>query len=380
MWEISRDRLLRRLKILDLVPEKVGLSSSEFYKIRGKGEKIVISVASYIMGEVTITGKGKWPTKRSFYIDRRVFTPFVNASLAIKNKNTFQFEIKGDMLIVRHGERKAKLASQQDVRGYGNLKKVLKEKESEVPMSDNLRTLLLCGQNCAVSDSIDPHLNCVYINKGKMAIEAFASSDKIYYMGMGDSKQEKVKASIPFPLLLIKLLTEETLEKISWRGNYIVLKFDKGIIWQPISVEASKNFPLQKIQKYEQRASKMPIIFTTSSRRLSKLMVRLGYYLQAVRRKDWIVSMAGKKGKKIISVSTNIPGANFLETMEIADKLKTDVKLEWPLDVLEPVFSFLSTKTKKLGMVVRSDERHGISYLRVGAFWLCITSKQEKEK
>jgi hypothetical protein len=378
MWEISRDRLLKGLKILDLVPEKVGLSASEFYRMQGKNDKVIISVASYIMGEITLTGKGNWPTKHSFYIDRRVFTPFVYASLAIKNKNTFQFEIKDNTLIVKHGSRKAEFISQKNVKGYGSLKKILKEKESEVPISDNLSELLLCGQNCAVSDSVVPHLNCVYVNKGNIAIEAFAASEKVFYMGVGDSKQGKVKASVPFPLFLIKLLSEETLEKISWRGNYIVLKFEKGIIWQPISAEAVKKFPLRKIQKYAKRADKMPVTFTASSRRLSKLMVRLGYYLQAVRRKDWVVKINGKKNKKLILISTNIAGAKFNEKIVTTDKLKKDVKLEWPLDVLEPVFNFLTTKTKKLGMIVRTDEKHGVSYLRVGAYWLAITSEQEK--
>ena len=52
MWEISRNRLIAGLKILELVPEKVGLSSSEFFWFRGKGEQVTISVASYIMGEI----------------------------------------------------------------------------------------------------------------------------------------------------------------------------------------------------------------------------------------------------------------------------------------------------------------------------------------
>ena len=376
MWEISRDRLIAGLKILELVPEKVGLSSSEFFWFRGKREEITISVASYIMGEITLTGKGEWPSKTDFYVDRRVLMPFITASLALKDKNTFQFTIHKKVLTVKHGSRSAEFISQRDIKGYGNIKKILKEPESEVPISDDLQELLSCGQNCAISDAVVPHLNCVFVNRGKAVIEAYAASDKVFYMGLG-SGAVKVKTAIPFPLYLIDLLKEKTLKKISWRGKYIVLKFEKGIIWQPVSEEALRSFPLKSIQKHAKKADSMPVTFTTSSRRLSKLMVRLTYYLQAVRRKDWIVQIHGNKGEQNILVSTNIPGVKFKEIIS-TDTVMKNFDLDWPLDVLEPVFNFLSLKTKKLGVIVRTDEKRGASYIRVGSYWLCITNKQKE--
>ena len=84
MWEIRRSKLISGLNLLDLIPEKVGLSSSEFFKINGSGDKITISVASYIMGEINLVGKGSW--KGEYFIDRRVFLPFIYASKELKNK------------------------------------------------------------------------------------------------------------------------------------------------------------------------------------------------------------------------------------------------------------------------------------------------------
>ena len=86
----------------------------------------------------------------------------------------------------------------------------------------------------------------------------------------------------------------------------------------------------------------------------------------------------GKKEDRTIQLKTSIAGVQFNETLGLSEKLKKDVHLEWPLDVLENVFSFLSMKTKKLGMIVRSDEKHGVSYVSAGQYWLCITSKQEE--
>src|SRR5580692_4102454 len=367
MWEIRRSKLISGLNLLDLIPEKVGLSSSEFVWIRGKGSSIVLSVASYIMGEIVLEGKGSWP-KGDFFIDRRVLLPFVYASKELKNKNTFQFEIKKHQLIVRHGSRKAVFDSQKDVTGYGDLRKVLKQEESEIPVTDDLKELLSCGANCAVSDAIVPNLNCVFVAKGSV-VETFAASDKVFFLGMGTDKG-KVKSSIPFPLFLISLLQEPTLQKISWYGNYIVLKFEKGLIWQSISQEALKNFPLKDIRSHAKKATAQPVSFVVSGRRFSKLILRLSYYLQAVRRRDWVMKLKGRKNTDSLEVSTNIPGVRFDEKITISEKLKKDLKVEWPLDVLEPVFRFLATKSKKQGLVCRMDEKHGVSYVTTGQYWL----------
>jgi hypothetical protein len=375
MWEIRRSKLIAGLDLLNLIPEKVGLSSSEFIWIRGKGDTITVSVASYIMGEIVLTGKGSWP-KGDYYIDRRVLLPFVYASRELKNKNTFQFEVKKRQLIVRHGKRKAVFDSQKDVVGYGDLRKIMKVTESEIPITDDLKELLKCGANCAVSDAIVPHLNCVYVAKGSV-VETFAASDKVFYLGMGTSKG-KVKSSIPFPLFLVNLLQEPTLEKISWRGKYIVLKFEKGVIWQSISQEALKKFPLKEIRKHAKAARSHSVSFTVSGRRFSKLMLRLGYYLQAVRRRDWAVKILGNKGSDTLYVSTNIPGVKFDEKISTTEKLKKDVKVEWPLDVLEPIFAFLAMRTKKQALVCRMDEKHGVSYVTSGQYWLAVTSKKEE--
>jgi hypothetical protein len=89
MWEIRRNRLIRGLEILDMVPEKLGIPSSEFIWIRGKGSEITLSISSYIAGEIKLVGKGKWPVEKSFYIDRRTLLPFVYAAREIKDKHTF---------------------------------------------------------------------------------------------------------------------------------------------------------------------------------------------------------------------------------------------------------------------------------------------------
>ena len=380
MWSIRRSKLIAALQVLDLVPVKLGIPSSEFIYIRSENGKVKMSVASYIAGEVEVEGKGEWPLKKGFFVDRYSFFPWVFASREIKNKNLFEFTRHKDSLVINHGTRKLELESQSNVKGYGNPKKLFKHKHTSIPVSTVLKEMLMCGKNCAVSDAIVPHLNTVYVTKGKsgsLGMEAYASSDKVYYLGLGNLEEGKIKSAIPFPLFLIGLLNTDGIKKISWVGKYIVLRFEQGIIWQPISEEALKEFPVSDIQLYAKKSKKVPITFVASSRRFTTLMVRLSYYLQAVRRKDWSVRISGKKNKKYISVYSEIPGSHFNEKLSISEKIPDNFKLDWPLDILSPVFEFLSKKTKKLGLVVRVDNRHGISYVRAGAYWLAVTSRQE---
>jgi len=103
----------------------------------------------------------------------------------------------------------------------------------------------------------------------------------------------------------------------------------------------------------------------------------LGYYLQSVRRRDWVVTVEGDRKKEYIHLKTEIPGVNFREVISVSEKLKKDFKIEWPLATLAPVFDFLSKRTKKMPLVVRINHKAKISYVQAGKFWLCVPSRQE---
>lgn len=382
MFELKRNDIIQQLDILSMVPPKLGIPSSEYFWVRSvkhKPYKILLSAASYIGGEIILKGKGKWPFASDFYLDRRMFVPFILAARELKDKHTFQFEKKGKQLIVRHGSRKVAFDSQPNIKGYGNATHILHRAENAIPLNEDLKDMLICGKNCAVSDSVVPHLNAVYLAKSSsgIAVKLYAASDKVLYMGSGKLTEGKVTASIPFPLYLINLLEAEGLKKIICAGKYIILQFNQGLIWQPISQEAIKHFPLKKIQSHAKIGETKKVTFVASSRRFSRLMLRLGYYLQSVRRKDWVVSIKGKKGNTYVDVTTSIAGAKFYERIGTSDKLLKDFAIEWPLNIMEPVFGYLSKKTKKLGVTVRVDEKHGVSYITVGNYWLAVPSRQE---
>ena len=232
MWQIKRNNLLPQLDILAMVPPKLGIPSSQYFRVSGNGETIELSAASYIGGEIKLTGKGTWPFDEDFFIDRLLFVPFCTAARELKDKHTFQFEKHGKQLLVVHGRRKVYFDSQPDVKGYGNVHRILKHVDNTIPISSELKDMLICGKSCAVSDAIAPHINCVYLQKSTngVRVKLYATSDKVIYLGTGKLTEGKITASIPFPLYLISLLEVEGLKKIICSGKYIVLKFEHGIV------------------------------------------------------------------------------------------------------------------------------------------------------
>lgn len=379
-WSIRRDSLLAKIALLNLIPETLGMPSSEFLWFRGKGSKVKVSLSSYMAGEIELEGKGEWPLKHSFFIDRRIFMPWVQASKEIKNKNPFVFSKHKEQLHLQHGTREVLLDTQTNIKGYGNLKHILKDKHSYIPLTDDLKAMLSCGKNCTMSDTMTPELNCVYITKGSkgIGIQAYASSDRVYYLGQGAIKNGKIITSIPFPLMLINLLTVEGLKKVYWIGKYIMLIFEHGRIWQPVSQEALESFPSKHIQKHSIKSDTLPITFAAPSRRFSKLITRLGYYLQGVKKQDWVAIVSGKKKASKIYINSTTAGAKFKEVLLTRNSIKSDFKLQWPVDTLQDVFEFLALKTKKLDITVRVDNKHGVSYIRTGNYWLAITSRKKQ--
>jgi len=379
MWQVKRESLSQVLDILAMVPEKLGIPSSEYIWIRGKGTHITMSVASYISGEVQLNGEGSWPfAGKNFYLDRRTFVPWVMAARESKEKHRFQFHRKTDQLYLKHGNRTVTFSNQSKIRGYGDLRRINAEENHSVPITRELKEILRCGSNCAVSDTIQPHLNAVVIKGKGSTVVSYAASDYVFYMGKGELDKSETISSVQFPLFLVGLLDVAGLRKISTIGKYVMLKFKHGVVWQPISEEVDKDFPLSRIKKYAKQATKMPVTFTTSGRRFSRMMVRLGYYLQSVRRRDWVVTVKGDKGDDYIKIRSMIPGVAFKETLSVATKLPADFTIEWPLATLAPVFEFLSKRTRKVPLAVRINHRDRTSYVQAGKFWLCVPSRQEE--
>lgn len=359
-WEIGRDKLLEPLEVLDLVPSRPGLPSSEFIMVEraGKNGDIIVHLASEVTGTVTLKGDGKWPFEKPFYLDRRVFLPFVRASKDIKTKAPFKFTANEKQLVVKNGKRKAEFDGQPAVQGYGQPPSG--KLVSRIELGNHTRGLIYCARECASADPVTPQLNCVYIQPKGGDVNVFATNQKIVYAAKSKTKL-KSASPIPFPLYLVSLLGSDKLKEVLWKDKYVAITFPHGIIWQPVSAKANKNFPAKDIAKHMASAEKEPAMFTVDARKMASHIIRIIGYLAAVRRQDWALDLTGKKGEREVIVSSTVPQSSFRETLMLDHPCKSSFSLSWPLDMLEPVFDYLHKKEKG-SVTIRAGEK-GISYI-----------------
>jgi hypothetical protein len=373
-WTITKDALFHVLDILDLVPTRPGITASEFIKAeRGKDGVVNFHIASEISGCVPLKGTGEWPVK-VWYLDRRLFAPFIIAGRGLSKKE-FEFSTKDDQLIVRHGARRATFEKAPEVPGYSDAPSSV---GGAITLSPESLQLIACAREFASGDPTTPELNCVFIqpstSKGDLRIYA-ATKRVIYYARSGE--KVKLPHALPMPPFIVSLLTNEHLKKIYWTKKEIVLEFDVGRVWQTTSIKAG-NFPVDAVHGYMKNSENFKEAFSVDSRVFALAICRLGQYLTAVRREDWTLSLRGVKGSDKVHLCSSVSKSSFKETVSV-ETLKADIDLLWPLNLLLPMFDFLSTKRKEGTLGIKLDDE-GRAFVKTKHIQVIIPKKAEKGK
>jgi len=369
------------LEILEQVPARLGITSSEFYRVNKlENGKTRWTLAADATGTLDVGGTGIWPIPGSyFFLNRKVFTPFVQVARELKHKLPFEFTLNGKSIIVRHGRRKAVFHSQPMVEGYAE--KISGNSLNRVELSDHAKGLIYCARDCASGDSLTPELNCVYVNPTKGSISVMARNQKIQYRARSRTGEQFAEA-VPLPLFLVTLLGSRYMKAIEWKKGLVVLRFPGGEIWQPVSAKATQ-FPHESIAMHIGEGSRKPVLFRVESRKLALALQRLGLYLQAIRREDWLLTLKGKKGETDIKLGSELAHVGFTERVSVDGVVGEDFDLIWPLDQLVPVFEYVGQKNKKLWLETRiwkaktkSGKRVLASYVKTGDIELVIPSKR----
>lgn len=377
-WQISRENLLSVLEVLELLPEKIGVPSSQFFRVQGIGNgKTRWMLVSDATSEQTMTGTGEWPVpqKGYWFLNRKTFTPFVQAAKEIKNKAPFQFKLFGKTLVVRHGRRRAMFVTQPAVEGYGGS---LNGASWKMAMSDHVRGLVHCARDCASPDALVPEKNCVYVAPGKQGGEILATNQKVLFRA---KSKIQLADPVPLPLFLVTLLGSKSLQAIEWQDGVVVLRFPTGRIWQSVSAKAKK-FPREQLIGHIMTGAKKPLLFRVSTRKLALALQRLGLYMQAANRQDWVLEIKAEKGSQEIGLETGIAHAKFREKVAVDGEVQQDLELQWPLDLVIPVMEYVGQAHKKYWLEVRVWEattkkggKTKASYVRTGEVQLVIPSK-----
>jgi hypothetical protein len=350
VWSIEKDKLIPVLETLDLIPTRPGIPASQYVWLNWKDGKLHMAAASEVSGEVWLKGSGTFP-KKSYFVDRRLFFPFLMAGKKMKSKSPFEFSMTGERLVIRQGKRKAFFDPLPVVSGYGV---PTTGNGTELKFDQNLYDLIRCAKECATGDPSVPHLNCVYINPKKGGVDVLATNQIIIQQGLPTAKVLLDKA-LPFPLFLVNLLNNEHIKKIVWRQKEILLDFGHGTIWQTVSASATKDFPVKGIADRVEQSKTLPEAFRIDCHQLGIVVARLGVYLGAVRRQDWLLSITGQAGGTELVLEVKVPQGEFREKLKTSKPLASAVTVEWPLEFLLPIFDFIG-RTEKGDLAVRYQE------------------------
>lgn len=337
-WVVSKESLEIAMQLLENIPTRNKVKSSEFIKVTRLGKDgVEMHLASTIAGKVTIRTGELFPFKKDLFLDRRLFSPFVAGGKEGKSSE-YSFIGSNNQLIVKHGNRRATYTHSLPIAGYEEPQNLADA--NTMSINKKWTMLIDCAENFATDDPITPTLNCVYVVQSGKYIEAMSSNQRLVFYGKADADKKPLKGSIAFPLGLVKALRQEGATKLLWTNKLALVEFTKGKIWQAVKTAARKSFPYKDIKQIVEKITKEPIVCSISSGVLSKAANRLAGYTVALDSADLALEVHLQKGSKKIFLKAGVADSKFTELVYSLSQAKNDLVLEWPLAQVMPLLLF----------------------------------------
>ena len=373
-WEVRRDVLLEAITLLNLVPSQSGIPSSDFFLVQQdkRPGHIWMCAAGGAVANVHLDGTGTWPFQKPFYLDRRLFTPFITAFPEIKNKYNFEFRKTAEgALRVRCGKPFEDFSAQPSVMGYGEIPAL--KNPSKLRISDELMALMRCASQYASSEAEAPHLACVYLTPRPKWLEILATNQKIIFCGKHRFSHD-IKSVIPFPIQMLSTLQAEGMSRMVWSAPNVFAQFPRGVVWQSVSAQASKNFPADDLRERLNRKQGIKPAFRASAAKFARVVERLSTYLQYVRKEDWVLNISGTKGSDQIFLVSRLPHATINEHLRVLETIDTNFNFDWPLDQLGGLFKFAGTVDSAVECRLEKDA--GMSYVTCGPIEMAMSTRR----
>jgi hypothetical protein len=335
-WLVQKDSLEIVVDLLENVPTRNGIKSSEFIKVSKLGkDAATFHLASTLYGKGILHTGEKFPFEQDLFLDRRLFFPFIKGGKESKSSD-YLFIGSDTQLIVKHGNRRAVYTNALPISGYEepNL-----DKANSSPIQKRWVAMIDCAANAATDDPITPTLNAVYLTQTDKYIEVLASNQRLVFMGRVVSKKP-LKGSIAFPLGLVQTLKQESAIKLFWTNKLACVEFPKGKVWQAVKTAARKSFPAADIRKMVKGLLHDKQLCSIPSSAFAKACNRLSDYTSALDDLDLALEIYLTKGSKKILLSAGVKDSKFTEQIYAIAEAKQDKVLEWPLSAVMPIILF----------------------------------------
>jgi hypothetical protein len=349
--EVDKNKLIQAVDVLELVPQRAGVPSSDFIKVTPREKGIEMSLSSIVTGVVRVALSASLDATTSFFIDKGLFYAYIQGGKSWKGN--FKMKMTDSKWILRHGSRYAEFALRTEpLGGYGSWRD--RNGLKEIKLSERLRKLLLASNECSTADPSLPQLNCVYIG-GKLVL----STNKIsLFVGVRD-KEDSLR--IPFPVGIIPLLGNSLVEGVGIESEHVFLDCGCGYIEGSISAVAQKSFPKKNIVDQVVKGRTWPILVRLPAERLSRVLTRLTSYLANVKREDWQVVLTIAEG--VVKAAVSVQQGTFEEKMTF-DNVKAEGVVRWPLELAQAVVNYMALNGELVK--IRVSEEKNTPYLLSG--------------
>lgn len=338
---ISASALIQAISIIDLIPARAGITSSEFIQLEKKKNKLYFSLASEVYGTIyakAVTFEdGDW----KFHIDRTSLVPFILAAVNFTSPADFIISLeekkKAKVLVIKSGRRKVIFNEISFIAGYPGYEDIKIGKA--IPLDSRQRRLLQLASRYATSDPTLSYINCVKLKRdvGVMASNRIT----LFY-----AENKTLPISVPLPLLVLKLVDNENVNSIEVDKNVIKLLFRQGFICQAINDVAVKDFPDKQLIKQFNSGNKYTSQFSIRSTTFLKAIDRLETYIRGVVARELLVSLKIDKNTTKLLLYCDTPQGRFSETVKTIVKAKSDINCEWLLTSLTPLVEFMKNLGK----------------------------------
>jgi len=335
--KIDTQALLTAVAILENVPSRTGIQSSEYVKLECAGDTLRLLLASDLVGAVSVPVTE--PTPFSFFVERRLLFPFVNAAKG--HDKPFTATYAGGCLTLKERKRSVKYQGVDAMKGYTD---VSPSKEKTIKLEKAHLAELRLAARYASFDSLAPELSCVWMDEAGGAI---CATNKFSVF----SSRVKVAGSGPIPFIFPDLLNEESKVKVSSEGARIV--YPSGYLFQSFNEKALKNFPHKQITATIAAAEKWKLRLQLPAKKMVEALQRLALYVNGASSDETIIRVTAKAGDATLRFSTAAAQGHFSETITLS-KAPTEA---WEADWLHPsIRPFLEAADAKADLLVRWND------------------------
>lgn len=342
-WSLNKSDLEMALGIIQHVPAKNGVVSSEYIKVEKADQGTVFSLCADLSAQAVL--QDEFPFSKPLLIDRRLFEPFVNSGRELKGDTyTFAMKKKG-ILTIKHGSRVAVFSVYRKVSGYSDPPQ-FDDQALSMRVYESWSKIMQCAIACATDDPVTPQFNCVYVvPTGSKELLMYATNTKVIFKGRGTTKKPP-KKPIAFPLILASKLEGLDMETVSWDDKSALIESERGHLWQAVKSAARKKFPVAELEKTITALKAGKPIMHVSSEELGLAAERMDMYLGAVSREDLVLNVTAEKDSLRAKLTAGTGDTVFTEYITLLKHARNDIDLHWPLDEVMPALEYAKNQGK----------------------------------